>query len=229
MDALLVAGSALWLGILTSMSPCPLATNVAAISFVGRRVGSPRQVLLSGITYTAGRSLAYGLLGALLVFSLLSASAVSLALQKHMNRVLGPVLILVGMVLLDLLPIRLPTRGAESRARAWAENGGVWGAAALGILFALSFCPISAALFFGSLLPLAIRHESPWLVPSIYGVGTGLPVLVFALALGLGTGSVAGIFRRVTQAERWARLATGAIFIAVGIYYCLRYVFRVIA
>lgn len=229
MDALFVAGSALWLGILTSVSPCPLATNVAAISFVGRRVASPRQVLLSGITYTAGRSLAYGLLGALLVFSLLSASAVSLALQKYMNRVLGPVLILVGMVLLDLLPIRLPTRGAESRARAWAENGGVWGAAALGILFALSFCPISAALFFGSLLPLAIQHESPWLVPSIYGVGTGLPVLVFALALGLGAGSVAGIFRRVTQAERWARLATGAIFIAVGIYYCLRYVFRVIA
>jgi cytochrome c biogenesis protein CcdA len=229
MDSILVAGSALWLGVMTSVSPCPLATNVAAISFVGRRVGNPRQVLLSGLMYTAGRSLAYGLLGALLVFSLLSASTVSLFLQKHMNRILGPVLILVGMVLLDLLPIRLPGRGPGTRAQGWAESGGAWGAAALGIVFALSFCPISAALFFGSLIPLAIQHESALLVPSVYGLGTGLPVLAFALALALGAGSVAGIFRRVSQVERWARRVTGVIFVGVGVYYCLVYVFEVFA
>lgn len=227
-DSVLVAGSALWLGVLTSVSPCPLATNVAAISFVGRRVGSPRQVLLSGLMYTAGRSLAYGLLGALLVFSVLSASAVSLSLQKHMNRVLGPILILVGMVMLDLLPIRLPGRGPAERAQGWAGRGGVWGAGALGIVFALSFCPISAALFFGSLLPLAIRNESAVLLPSLYGLGTGLPVLAFAFALGMGAGSVGGIFRRVSQVERWFRMATGAIFVGVGVYYCLVHVFRVL-
>jgi cytochrome c biogenesis protein CcdA len=229
MDSILVAASALWLGVMTSVSPCPLATNVAAISFVGRRVGNPRQVLLGGLMYTAGRSLAYGLLGALLVFSLLSASTVSLFLQKHMNRILGPVLILVGMVLLDLLPIRLPGRGPGTRAQGWAESGGAWGAAALGIVFALSFCPISAALFFGSLIPLAIQHESALLVPSVYGLGTGLPVLAFALALALGAGSVAGIFRRVSQVERWARRVTGVIFVGVGVYYCLVYVFEVFA
>lgn len=228
-DSVLIAASALWLGVLTSVSPCPLATNVAAISFVGRRVGSPRQVLASGLLYAAGRSLAYAVLGALLVFSLLSASDVSLALQKHMNRVLGPVLILVGMVLLDLLPIPLPGRGPADRARKWAEHGGAWGAAALGAVFALSFCPLSAALFFGSLLPLAIRSESAVLVPAIYGLGTGLPVLVFALALGAGAGSVAGIFRRVSQAERWARVVTGVIFIGVGVTYCLVHVFRLFA
>jgi cytochrome c biogenesis protein CcdA len=229
MDSILVAASALWLGVMTSVSPCPLATNVAAISFVGRRVGNPRQVLLGGLMYTAGRSLAYGLLGALLVFSLLSASTVSLFLQKHMNRILGPVLILVGMVLLDLLPIRLPGRGPGTRAQGWAESGGAWGAAALGIVFALSFCPISAALFFGSLIPLAIQHESALFVPSVYGLGTGLPVLAFALALALGAGSVAGIFRRVSQVERWARRVTGVIFVGVGVYYCLVYVFEVFA
>jgi len=228
-DLLVVVASALWLGVLTSVSPCPLATNVAAISFVGRRVGSPRQVLLGGVLYTAGRSLAYGLLGALLTYSLLSASVVSLALQKHMNRALGPLLILVGMVLLDLLPLRLPGRGAGERTRAWAERGGIWGAAALGVVFALSFCPISAALFFGSLLPLALRNESAVLVPSVYGVGTGLPVLVFAAALGAGAGRVAGLFRRVSQAERWARLGTGVLFVGVGIFYCLVYVFRLFA
>jgi len=227
-EAILVAGSALWLGVLTSVSPCPLATNIAAISFVGRRVDSPRAVLLGGVLYTLGRSLAYGLLGAALVYSLLSASSVSLALQKHMNRILGPLLILTGMVLLDLLPLKLPGFAPGSKAQGLAERGGTWGAALLGLLFALSFCPISAALFFGSLVPLAVANGSAVLVPSIYGIGTGLPVLVFAAVLGVGAGSVAGLFRRVTAVERWARRITGVIFVAVGVYMALVHVFRVL-
>ena len=132
------------------------------------------------------------------------------------------------MVLLDLLPLRLPGAGSGSRVQGWVEKAGVWGAGVLGIIFALSFCPVSAALFFGSLLPLALTHESAVLLPSVYGVGTGLPVVVFAVAVALGAGSVAGIFRRISVVERWARRATGVIFIGVGIYYCLVYVFRVI-
>ncbi|MBZ0267111.1 aromatic aminobenezylarsenical efflux permease ArsG family transporter [bacterium] len=227
-EAILVAGSALWLGVLTSVSPCPLATNIAAISFVGRRVDSPRAVLLGGVLYTLGRSFAYAVLGAVLVYSLLSASSVSLALQKHMNRILGPLLIVTGMVLLDLLPLKLPGSAPGARAQGLAERGGTWGAGLLGILFALSFCPISAALFFGSLLPLAIANGSAVLVPSIYGIGTGLPVLVFAVALGLGAGSLAGAFRRVAAAELWARRITGVIFIGVGVYMALVHVFRVL-
>ncbi|MGW8258007.1 MAG: hypothetical protein ACWGMZ_11015, partial [Thermoguttaceae bacterium] len=46
--------SALWLGILTSISPCPLATNIAAISYIGRRVDSSKQVFLTGLVYTLG-------------------------------------------------------------------------------------------------------------------------------------------------------------------------------
>lgn len=227
-EAILVAGSALWLGVLTSVSPCPLATNIAAISFVGRRLDSPRAVLLGGVLYTVGRSLAYGVLGAALVYSLLSASSVSLALQKHMNRVLGPLLVLTGMVLLDLLPLKVPGFAPGARAQGLAGRGGTWGAALLGLVFALSFCPISAALFFGSLLPLAVANGSAVLVPAIYGIGTGLPVLVFACVLGVGAGSVAGLFRRVALVERWARRITGVIFIGVGVYMALVHVFRVL-
>lgn len=226
-ESLPVAATAVWIGVMTSVSPCPLATNVAAISFVGRRVASPRHVLAGGLLYTLGRAVAYTALGILLVASLVSAPVISIALQKHMNRILGPLLILVGMVLLDLIPLRLPGRGTGAWGRKWAESGGVWAAGALGLVFALSFCPVSAALFFGSLIPLAVKHESPLLLPALYGAGTAVPVLVFAVATALGAKSLGGMFRRIAAAERWARLATGAIFVLVGIHYCLVHIFRV--
>jgi cytochrome c biogenesis protein CcdA len=216
--------SAFWLGILTSISPCPLTTNIAAISYVGRRVGKPASVLQAGLLYTAGRALAYLLLGVLLVGSLLSAPSLSQVLQKHMNMALGPVLILVGLILLEL--IRLPTGkggGLSAALQNKADSLGIGGAGLLGMVFALSFCPTSAALFFGSLLPLAMQQQSSLLIPGIYGLATGLPVLLFALLLAFGANKVAQAFNRITAFERWARRLTGLLFLLVGGYYCAVY------
>ena len=224
---LLAAVSALWLGILTSISPCPLATNVVAISYVGRRVGNPRQVFLAGLLYTLGRSLTYLVLGVLLVGSLLSAPSISQVLQKHIGKILGPVLILAGMFLLELLRVNVPGRRIGEKMQRQAEAWGVWGAGALGILFALSFCPVSAALFFGSLIPLAIENESSLLLPSLYGVGTGLPVFAVAALIALGTHKVGKVLNQLALVERWARRVTGVVFIVVGIYYCLTYIFGI--
>ena len=220
--------SAAWLGILTSISPCPLATNIAAISFIGRRIGSPRAVLATGLLYTFGRTLVYVVLGTLLVSSLLSAPAVSHLLQKYMNKLLGPILILVGMVLVGL--IQFNTRGFRlgEKVGERIDTWGVWSGLALGVVFALSFCPGSAALFFGSLVPLAVKCESRLLLPVVYGAGTALPVLVFAILIVLGTRAVGQAFNRITQFEWWARRITGALFIAIGIYYCLAFIFRVL-
>ena len=148
-------GSALWFGILTSISPCPLATNIAAISFIGKRLESRRAVVWTGLLYTLGRSLVYVALGALLVASVLSAADASQFLQRYMNRLLGPILILVGMLLLELIRLPLPNTGASEKLGRRVEPWGVWGGFALGVVFALSFCPVSAVLFFGSLLTRA--------------------------------------------------------------------------
>ncbi|MBE0635794.1 sulfite exporter TauE/SafE family protein [Candidatus Bipolaricaulota bacterium] len=220
--------SALWFGILTSISPCPLATNITAISFVGRRTGSPSGVLLSGLLYTLGRALVYTAIGVLLVMSLLSAPTVSLTLQTWMNKILGPILILVGMVMLGLLRFTLRGRGMSDGLQRRVERWGLLGALALGCLFALSFCPVSATLFFGSLLPLAVKHESGVLLPFVYGIGTALPVVVFAIILAFGARWLGKVFERVTQIERWMRWVTGIIFIGVGIYMSLVYVYRVL-
>lgn len=221
------AASALWLGILTSISPCPLATNITAISYVGRRIGNPPQVFLAGTLYTLGRALTYAVLGTLLVSSVLSAPAISQFLQTYMNKLLGPLLILAGMFLLELLRVNIPGRSIGERMQQRVEDWGVWGAGVLGIVFALSFCPVSAALFFGSMIPLAIQNGSGVWFPSLYGVGTGLPVFVFALLVALGTRAIGKVFHRLDSVERWARRITGIILIVVGIYYCLKFIFGV--
>jgi cytochrome c-type biogenesis protein len=215
----------MWLGILTSISPCPMATNIAAISFIGRRVGSPKKVLLTGILYTVGRAMTYVVLGVILTASILSASSTSHALQKYMNKFLGPILILIGMLLLELIQIKTSGRGVSDKLQKRAEALGMWGALPLGVLFAASFCPISAALFFGSLLATAVRVESATLVPLLYGIGTALPVLCFSFIIAIGGKSLSNAFGRLTVFEKWARTATGVIFILVGLYYSLRYIF----
>lgn len=227
-SAFLGAASALWLGILTSISPCPLATNIAAVSFIGKQFTSAPRVALSGLFYVVGRMLAYLGLGAALVAGLLSAPHLSEFLQKSMNRILGPVLILVGMVLLELIRFGLSGGGIGEKMQERAGRGGIWGAGLLGIVFALSFCPVSAALFFGSLIPLSVKHGSGVVFPLVFGVGTGLPVIVFAMMIALGARSMGALFRKLTRAELWARRITGAIFVAVGIYYSLVYIFEIL-
>jgi cytochrome c biogenesis protein CcdA len=222
------AASALWLGILTSISPCPLATNVAAVSFIGKQFSSAPRVALSGLFYVLGRMLAYLVLGTVLVAGLLAAPQLSGFLQKSMNKFLGPILILVGMVLLDLFRFRLAGAGVGANLQERAGRGGVLGAGLLGFLFALSFCPVSAALFFGSLIPLSVQHGSAVVFPLVFGVGTGLPVIVFALMIALGAKSIGSLFQKVTRVELWARRITGAVFIAAGIYYTLVYIFEVL-
>ncbi len=225
----LLAGivSALWLGIMTSISPCPLATNIAAISYIGKRVGNPRMILLAGSLYTAGRMLTYLVIGILLVSAVLSAPSLSHMLQKYMNKLLGPILIVVGMVLLELIDLKLSGAGISGNMEKRVDRWGIWGAALLGSLFALSFCPISAALFFGSLIPLALQNESGIILPAVYGFGTGLPVFLFAVLIALGARSVGKAYDRIASFEKWARRITGVIFIGVGIYYSLAHIFRI--
>ena len=226
-EFLLAVLSALWLGILTSISPCPLATNIAALSFISKRISRTRVVFLTGLFYTLGRVLTYVALGILLVTSVLSIPQLSYFLQKYMNKILGPILIFVGMVLLELISINISGAGVSERMQKRVEVLGIWGAALLGIVFALSFCPTSALLFFGYLIPSAVKYKSGFTLPALYGLGTGLPVLFFAVLIAFGAQSVGKAFNKLTQLEWWVRRITGAIFIVIGIYFCLTHIFGI--
>lgn len=228
-------GLAFWLGLLTSISPCPLATNIAAISFLGRSVGNTPKVLLSGLLYALGRTIVYVGLGVLILLVLQAASGsgdpnsaasgVSRFLQKYMGVILGPMLILVGMMLLGMLDfagsLNLGGQGLQERV---AKGGAIW-ALPLGVLFALSFCPVSASLFFGGLIGLSSQHSSPILLPTLFGIGTAVPVLAFAFIITFVSQYVGKAFNALTKFERWFRAITGAVFILAGIYYCMTHIY----
>ncbi|MBU1412319.1 sulfite exporter TauE/SafE family protein [Myxococcota bacterium] len=227
MTDLALLGSAVWLGILTSISPCPLATNLAAVTFIGKHVTSPRRVFLSGLAYTLGRAVFYTALSLLLIHGLLSAPLTSLYLQKYMIMALGPILLLTGMFLVELITLPGTGSGAGWTAKAASRLGtGIPASFGLGFLFASALCPVSGAIFFGSLIPLSLQSATPVFPPIAYGVGTGLPVLGLALAVALGVSSWSKLFGRITSAERYLRLGTGLVFMGLGIWFTLKYLFR---
>jgi len=222
-EFVLASFAALWFGILTSISPCPLATNIAAISFISRKVGKPSYVISTGLLYALGRTLTYVVLAIIIVQSLTAMPLVSHWLQKYMNLLLGPVLIVVAMVLLDLLSFNLSSGAIASWCNKRQSRFGLGGALLIGILFALTFCPVSAALFFATLIPLSVKHSSSVMLPAVYGIGTAVPVLIFALLLAVSADLMAHIFNKVTQFDLWARRITGAIFLVIGIYFTIAY------
>lgn len=235
MSFLLVVAGVFWLGVLTAVSPCPMATNIAAISFLSRDVGNPRRVLVSALLYTLGRTLVYVGLGVALLWAFEAAtggagsleafaSPTSRHLQRYGNIALGPALFFIGMILLGLIDLdfSIDTGGQKLRDRI-AAGGAIW-ALPLGVLFALAFCPPSVALFLGALV-ISLEHGSTVLPPVVYGIGTAVPVIAFALVIAFAGRYVGTAFNAITRVERWFRTVTGAIFIAVGTYYILAHIY----
>ena len=224
---LISLGSALWFGILTSISPCPLATNIVAVSYISKNINSKIKSILSGIFYAIGRMVVYIVISVLIIGSLTSIPALSMFLQTKINLIIGPILIATGLILLGVIKLNFVNNNHSERAEKLIQKGPFIGSFLIGILFALAFCPISAAFFFGSMIPLSIKHNSVILIPSIYGLGTALPVVLFAILVGIGTNYVGIVFDKLTKIEVWIRRITGLVFISVGIYFIITFIIKI--
>jgi cytochrome c biogenesis protein CcdA len=161
----------------------------------------------------------YAILGFILINSVLSVPQVAQFLQKYMAKALGPILIVTGLILLDVIKINFPGLALSQKHHNRLAESGMLGAFLLGAIFALAFCPVSAALFFGSLIPLALNNKLGLAFPFIYGIGTGLPVLIFAFLVALGVTNLSHWFHRLTKLEYYMKKITGIVFILVGLYY----------
>lgn len=209
------------LGLLTAVSPCPLATNVTATAYIAKGFTERRKVLWSGVLYTAGRALSYTLIG-VIVFLGASKFHVARFFQSNGERYLAPVLILVGLMMLGLIPLDFLGKFNISDALSERFKGrGMTGAFVLGILFALAFCPYSGALYFGALLPMSIASADGLVLPFIFAVGTGLPVLMFTYLIAFSMEKVGRYFNAIQRIEKVMRYVAGAVFVLTGIYYTL--------
>ncbi len=216
--------AAFFLGLMTAISPCPLATNITAIAYISKRIDSSRHTLLTGSVYTLGRMAAYIAVASAIVFFGMNIRLVALGLQHYGELLLGPFLVLCGIYLLDIFHFdRLPGGDWFSRFTSGISvslaDKGYLGAFLLGVIFAMSFCPFSAVLFFAMLIPLALGAGDPVIIPAVFALATGLPVIVISYLLVKGMGKAGGIVQKIGAAEHWIQRGVAAVFIVVGVYY----------
>jgi cytochrome c biogenesis protein CcdA len=212
------AVTAFVLGLMTAISPCPLATNISAIGYISRDIESRRRVFLKGLVYTLGRAITYTGLGVILYFGA-SKMQITHLFQGWGEKLLGPLLILIGVFMLDFINIRLP--GVSRFSEKLGEHGqrSYWGSLLLGIIFAMAFCPYSGVLYFAMLIPMTVASASGLYLPVIFAIATGLPVIIFAWLLAYAVGNVGRLYDRIKIFELWFRRVVAVLFIAVGIYY----------
>ena len=216
--------AAFFLGLMTAISPCPLATNIAAIAYISKRIDNSRHTLLTGLVYTLGRMAAYMAVASVIVFFGMNIQIIALTLQHYGEMLLGPFLVLSGMYLLDIFHFdRLHggdwCSGFTSGISARLADKGYLGVFLLGVIFALSFCPFSAVLFFAMLIPLAIGAGDPVIIPAVFALATGLPVIVISYLLVKGVGKCSGIVQKIGAAEVWIQRAVATVFIVIRVYY----------
>ncbi|WP_297930702.1 aromatic aminobenezylarsenical efflux permease ArsG family transporter [uncultured Alistipes sp.] len=211
------------LGLLTALSPCPLATNIAAVGFIGRQIGDRRRVFRNGLLYTLGRIVAYTALGMALIPLLREGSSL-FGIQRFIGRygalLVGPALLLVGAFMLFGDRLRLPSFGFDGRGEELARKGGL-GAFLLGMLFALAFCPTSGLFYFGMLIPMAATADAGCLLPVLFAAATALPVLAAAWILAFGAQRIGAFYGRMQAVQKGLNRAVGVLFAAIGAYYCL--------
>ena len=214
------------LGILTAISPCPLATNITAIGYISKDIGSRHRIFWGGILYTLGRVIAYTVLGVILI-SILREGASMFAVQKaisHYGEILvAPALILVGVFMLFGHHLNLPKFGFSGGGN-WKQKGGT-GALLLGILFSLAFCPTSGVFYFGMSIPMSAAEAGGYLLPVIYAVATGLPVIIVAWILAYSVAGLGKFYNRVQVFQKWFNRIVAILFILVGVYYAIMYYF----
>lgn len=215
--------TAVLLGLLTALSPCPLATNIAAIGYIGKDIENPLSVFRKGALYTLGRIIAYTALGIILI-SILKSGASFFYIQKFISlygeKILGPALVLIGLFILFGNKLHLPSFGFRGSGERIAKSGET-GALLLGMLFALTFCPTSGIFYFGILIPMSANVTAGYLLPILFAIATAVPVLLTAWILAFSTKHLSSMYGYMQTVQKWLNRVVGTFFIGIGIYYCI--------
>lgn len=209
------------LGLMTAISPCPLATNITAVGFISKDLENRNKVFINGLLYTLGRGISYTAI-ALILFLGADQFKFSGFFQQYGEKILGPLLIIIGFFMLDIVKIKFPGLGRLTSKMEEKSGWGYFDAILLGMLFALAFCPYSGVLYFGMLVPMTISSASGLYLPLIFAIATGIPVIIFSWVLAYTLSGIGGVYNKVKAFEKWFRKVIAVLFILVGIYYLIR-------
>ncbi|MFC2137436.1 aromatic aminobenezylarsenical efflux permease ArsG family transporter [Bacteroidota bacterium] len=212
--------SAFILGLMTAISPCPLATNITAMGYVSKNIENKNIVFYNGIIYTLGRAFSYTILAFILYIGA-DHFKISGLFQKYGEKLLGPLLLIIGIFMLGILKLNFQTFGKLKQKFQTRNKHNYWDVFLLGILFALAFCPYSGVLYFGMLIPLTIQSASGLYLPIVFAIATGIPVIIFAWLLAYTVAGVGKLYNRIKIFEIWFRKIIGLLFIGIGIYYTI--------
>jgi len=205
------------LGLMTAISPCPLATNITAIGFIGKDIENKRRVFINGLIYTLGRAVAYTAL-AIIIFIGADQLKISGLFQQYGEKIAGPLLIIIGVLMLDVLKIKFPGMGRLTQKFQEKNKHSYWDVLLLGVLFALAFCPYSGVLYFGMLIPMTIGSATGLYLPVVFALATGIPVIIFAWLIAYTVSGVGGLYNNLKVFEIWFRRVVSVVFVIVGIY-----------
>jgi len=211
--------SALVLGLMTAISPCPLATNITATAFISKNITNKNKVFLSGIVYSLGRAFSYTAIGLILYFGA-SKFHIARFFNQNGEKFLGPLLIIIGLIMLNIIKLNfLGKSNFQEKLTDKFKNKGLLGSFLIGAVFALAFCPYSGALYFGMLIPMTISSANGLYLPIVFAFGTGLPVIMFTYLLAFTASKVGIFYTKITKIEKVMRLIAGIVFILTGLYY----------
>jgi cytochrome c biogenesis protein CcdA len=216
--------SALVLGLMTAISPCPLATNITAVGFISKDIENRRRVFINGVLYTLGRAISYTAI-ALIIYFGADQFKFSGFFQLYGEKILGPLLIIIGLFMLDVIKIKFPGMNGLTSKIETKTKWGYWDAILLGMIFALAFCPYSGVLYFGMLVPMTVASASGLYLPIVFALATGIPVIILAWILAFSVGSLGNVYNKMKNFESWFRRVIAVLFIIVGIYYIIRVFF----
>lgn len=216
--------SAFVLGLMTAISPCPLATNITAVGFISKDIENRNRVFVNGLLYTLGRAISYTAI-ALIIFFGADQFKFSGFFQRYGEKIIGPLLILIGLFMLDLIKINFPGVSALTSKMETKTKWSYFDAILLGMIFALAFCPYSGVLYFGMLVPLTVASASGLYLPIVFALATGIPVIIFSWILAFSIGSIGSAYHKMKNFEIWFRRVIAVLFITVGIYYIIRVFF----
>jgi sulfite exporter TauE/SafE len=216
--------TALLLGFMTAISPCPLATNITAIGFISKDIENRNRVFFNGLFYTLGRAITYTGL-ALIIFLGVDQLKFSGFFQRYSEKFIGPLLIIIGFFMLNLIKIRFPGLGKLASGMNKKTRWSYFDAILLGLVFALAFCPYSGVLYFGMLMPMTVTSASGLYLPVVFAIATGIPVIILAWVLAYAVSGIGGLYNKIKTFELWFRRIIAVLFIGIGIYYIIRVYF----